>query len=192
MNTHLQESFQRNVLNGEMNIYAFFDSLKEESLEDVIGLMDWILSEFSYSDNPSLIKAVFTKLAHIRETNYFSKFEELRNEWRNTFHNQYEYLQALFLNAIQGAKCNCNIYQDGMFNVAPYQDELEILYEDTREKGPYTFQVLNLRCKICLTEWEVEVDHIYHYPHSHWRKLSKPDRDDVRSGSSTSGNSKEQ
>jgi len=179
MNTHLQENFQRKVLNGEVSIYAFFDSLKDQPITDVIGLMDWILSEISYSENPSLIKAVFSKLAHLRETKYIDQFEGLRTEWNNTYNNQYEYLHALFMNGAQGAICNCNIYQEGMFNAPPYQDELEILHETSREEGPYTFQVLNLRCKICMTEWEVEVDYIYHYPHSHWRKLSKQNRDDV-------------
>ncbi|MFW9978556.1 MAG: hypothetical protein ACFFEJ_10795 [Candidatus Thorarchaeota archaeon] len=158
-------------MSGKVRFRYFFDSLKGENIEEVIDLMSWIVSTFSYADHPELLKAAYTNLAHYRVTEHLYGFKLLREQWQDTYLSQYDYLLALFTNGLNGAICNCSVYQDGKFNVPPYQDDLDILVERKRDEGACSFDVFDVRCKICGTEWEVEVDYIYHYPHSHWRKI---------------------
>ena len=172
MNSVLQDIFRESVMSGKIGFQKFFDSLRDQDTQAVLDLMGWIVSSFSYTDDSDLVKAAYTTLAHHRVTKHLKDFESLRDRWQDTYLNQYEYLLALFDNGQNGAKCNCNVYQDGRFNAPPYQDDLVILQERKREEGPYSFDVLDVRCVICGTVWEVEIDYIYHYPHSHWRKAS--------------------
>ncbi len=172
MNSKLRKVFNEKVLSGTVEFRCFFDYLKDEDIPEVIELLSWIVSSFPYTEHPDLIGATYTKLAHYRVTKHLKDFEHLRGLWKDTYFNQYEYLLALFRNGQNGAKCNCSVYQDARFNTPPYQEDLEIIGRRTREEGPYTFDILDVRCILCNTLWEVEVDYIYHYPHSHWRKVS--------------------
>ena len=84
--------------------------------------------------------------------------------------SEYEYHLELIQNAASGAICNCNVYQDGGFNVPPYQIDLEEI--ERRFDDDSQMDLLIVKCKICETEWEVKIDYSYHYPHSHWIKKS--------------------
>ncbi|MDF1539163.1 MAG: hypothetical protein P1Q69_09685, partial [Candidatus Thorarchaeota archaeon] len=118
--------------------------------------------------NPSVVKLAFTKLAHLRNLPSFLKFKKIEDVWQNTYNAEYEYLYALFRNASKGETCNCNVYQDGRFNVPPYQDDLDEIGRDVREYESFVkTELIYVRCRICRKEWEVEVDSYYHYPHSH-------------------------
>jgi hypothetical protein len=169
----LRERFEAEVLANEDNLYSFFRSLDSENPADVIELCRDIINTINYDTNPHVVKAAFSKLAHLRDTESNPALEKLRGTWKDTYLSEYEYLVALMENAREGAICNCDVYQDGRFNVPPYQNELEETGHSSKKYDDYmTTELLYVKCRICKREWEVEIDSSYHYPHSHWR-LSK-------------------
>lgn len=173
MDALIKNSFQRDVLSGKVEVHKFFASLKDEKREEVIDFCRCVVSTYEYEVHTRIIKAAFHKLAHYRDTQSLEKLEELGERWKNTYLEEYEYLLALLRNARNGTGCNCNVYNNGTFNVPPYQDDLEIFGNDTRDRGEHMrTQIVYVRCTICKTEWEVEIDDTYHYPHSYWRKAS--------------------
>ena len=173
MDALIKDTFQRDVLSSKVGVYKFFASLKDEKQEAVIDFCRWIISTYEYDDQTTIVKAAYHKLAHYRDVQSLEKLEELSEKWKNTYLEEYEYLLAMFNNARNGAVCNCNIYNNAQFNVPPYQDDLEIFGNDTRDHGEHMrTQIVYVRCAICKTEWEVEIDDTYHYPHSYWRKTS--------------------
>jgi len=171
MISKMKQTFQEDVLSGKVEYRKFFDSIKEEPAELIIEFCQWVVSSSDYETNTRCIKAAFHLLAHLRDVASLQKLDNLQGVWKNTYLSEYEYLLELLRNAESGAICNCNVYQDGRFNVPPYQDDLELgehstrKYDDTLET-----EILSVKCKICKTVWEVEIDSSYHYPHSHWRK----------------------
>jgi len=171
MDSELIRAFQRDVIEGSMEPRKFISALKDETSESVIVFCRWVVSNYTYEKHTSIIKAVFHKLAHLRDTHSLEHLERLRQTWENTYLNEYEYLIALMENAQTGAKCNCNVYQDGKFNVPPYQDDLEKIGTGTRDHdGFIQTDLIYVLCRTCESEWEVEIDYTYHYPHSHWRR----------------------
>ena len=171
MDSTLKERFTSEVLSGDSDHYSFFRSIESEESEIILDLCRWIISTIEYNGNPSVVKAAFTKLAHLRDLTSFSELKKIEDRWQNTYNNEYEYLIALFENAAKGQRCNCDVYQDGRFNVPPYQDDLDEIGRSVREyEGHMTTELIHVRCKICKRGWEVEVDSFYHYPHSHWRR----------------------
>ena len=173
MDSKLREKLE-GVLSGEVHYLTFFRSLEHESPKDVIELCREIIGEISYDENPDVVKAAFTQLAHLRDIESYPALEALRGIWKSTYHREYEYLIALFENAASGQDCNCNVYQDGRFNAPPYQSDLERIGHHTREYNEHMkTELIYVKCKICKKEWEVEIDHSYHYPHSHWRRKGK-------------------
>ena len=170
MISKMKHSFQDDVLSGNMECRKFFDAIKDEPLEIIIEFCQWVVSSLEYETNMQCVKAAFHQLAHLRDTSSLEKLEALQEVWRNTYLSEYEYLLELLRNAESGAICNCEVYQDARFNVPPFQDDLEFVERTTREyDDTMTTELLTLKCKICETEWEVEIDSSYHYPHSHWR-----------------------
>jgi len=169
----IKDTFLSDVLSGKVGVYKFFDSLKDQKQEDVIDFCRWVISTYEYGDQTAIVKAAFHKLAHYRDVQSWAKLEELSEKWTNTYLEEYEYLLALLNNARDGAVCNCNVYNNAKFNVPPYQDDLVIFGNDTREYDEFMkTEIIYARCTLCKTEWEVEIDTTYHYPHSHWRKAS--------------------
>ncbi|TFG32027.1 hypothetical protein EU528_04590 [Candidatus Thorarchaeota archaeon] len=164
----MKQTFKDEVLSGNVECRKFFSSVEKESPEQIMEFCQWIVSSFEYDSHTECIKAAFHLLAHLRDISSLQKLKELHKIWKNTYLSEYEYLLELLLNAEGGAICNCNVYQDGGFNVPPYQVDLEEIdrkFDDTNHTD-----ILTVKCKICGTEWEVEIDYSYHYPHSHWRK----------------------
>jgi len=171
MGSELIRAFQRDVIEGSMESRKFFLSLKDEPRESAIAFCRWVVSNITYEKHPVIIKAAFDKLAHLRDIPSLEPLAQLREEWTNTYLNEYEYLIALMENAQTGAKCNCNVYQDGKFNVPPYQDDLEEIGTGKRDHdGFIQTDLIYVLCRTCESEWEVEIDYTYHYPHSHWRR----------------------
>ena len=129
------------------------------------------MSTYEYETNTPCVKAAFHLLAQLRDVSSLEKLEALQGIWKNTYLSEYEYFLELLRNAASGATCNCDVYQDGRFNVPPYQNDLEIIahgsrtYDDTMQT-----EIVTVKCKLCETMWDVEIDSSYHYPHSHWRK----------------------
>jgi hypothetical protein len=176
MASNLQERFEKEVLSGEVDYLTFFWSLDDEDSTDVIELCRGITASFEYSEKPHIVKAAFTKLAHLRDLNSYPALEQLRGVWKDTYLGEYRFLIALMENAQNGAICNCDVYQDGTFNAPPYQSELVQTGRDTKKYDEYMeTELIFVKCSLCNREWEVEIDHSYHYPHSHWR-LKKEDR----------------
>ncbi|TFH05173.1 MAG: hypothetical protein E4H14_13290 [Candidatus Thorarchaeota archaeon] len=164
----MKQTFQDEVLSGNTESYKFFDTIKEEPPKQIIEFCQWVVSSYSYKTHTECVKGAFHLLAQLRDIASLQKLKELHGVWKNTYLSEYEYLLELLLNAEAGAICNCNVYQDGGFNVPPYQVDLEEIdrkFDDTQQTDIHT-----VKCKICGTEWEVEIDYSYHYPHSHWRK----------------------
>lgn len=172
MSEHLHDIFREQVLSGKVSCREFLASIEDKNPNGLLDLMTWIVTTIPYSDNPDVIKATFDRLAHLRVTEHLKDLQQIRSQWQNTYYNEYEYLLALFENGMNGANCNCSVYQDARFNAPPFQKDLEIVGEWKREDGHYSFDIFTVRCKGCGAEWEVEVDHIYHYPHSHWKRIS--------------------
>ena len=171
MDSALIRAFQRDVIEGTMEPRKFISLLKDEPLESVIAFCRWVVSSYTYEKHTSIIKAAFHKLAHLRDVYSLEHLERLKQTWNNTYLYEYEYLLALLENAKSGAKCNCNVYQDGTYNAPPYQDDLEIIGSGQRDHdGFIQTELVYVRCRLCESEWEVEIDHFYHYPHSHWRR----------------------
>jgi len=164
MGSKLRERFIREVLSDSDNLYSFFKSLDSEESTAIQNLCKWIISTIEYNDNPGVVKEAFSKLAHLRDLPSFSELKKLESTWQNTYNNEYEYLMFLFENANKGQRCNCEVYQDGRFNVPPYQDDLDEVGRDVREYEDYMkTDLIHVKCKICKMEWEVEVDYSYHY-----------------------------
>lgn len=162
------QAFQTDVVSGKMECRKFFENLKKEPSELVIEFCRWVVSTYEYEMNSDFVKTAFHQLAHLRDIPSLMKLEQLQGIWQNTYLSEYEYLLELLRNAESGAKCNCNVYQDGGFNVPPYQIDLEEI--DRRYDADTQMDILIVKCKTCGTEWEVEIDYTYHYPHSHWIK----------------------
>ncbi|MGY5881662.1 MAG: hypothetical protein RTV31_15530 [Candidatus Thorarchaeota archaeon] len=171
MITKMKQMFQDEVLSGNVECRKFFDSLKEEQTDQLIKLCRWVVSNYEYETHTQCVKAAFHLLAHLRDTDSLTKLENIQGVWKNTYTSEFEYLLELLRNAESGAICNCDVYQDGRFNVPPYQDDLEIIEHGSR-KYDDTFETeeITVKCKLCETVWDVEIDYSYHYPHSHWRK----------------------
>lgn len=166
------QAFQTDVVSGKMECRKFFENLKKEPSELAIEFYRWVVSTYEYEMNSDFIKATFHQLAHLRDIPSLLKLERLQGIWENMYLSEYEYLLELLRNAESGAKCNCNVYQDGRFNVPPYQDDLEIIGRRTGDNDSLMqTDILTVKCNICETEWDVEIDYSYHYPHSHWRKM---------------------
>ncbi|TXT54086.1 MAG: hypothetical protein BAJATHORv1_90035 [Candidatus Thorarchaeota archaeon] len=160
------------VLTGELSPYKFFDELKDAESADVIAICEWITSNLSIKEHPSMVKLAFTKLAKRRHLPSYDKFLSLKKDWINSYYNEYQFVEALFENARKGAQCNCSVYQVSRFNVPPYQEDLERV--DEKHLDDVDFGVTHLvyvRCKDCGGIWEVGIDYMYHYPHSHWSKM---------------------
>lgn len=173
MDSELKKRFISEVLSGDNDYHSFFKSLESDTNDSILDLCRYIISTIDYADNPGVVKTAFTKLAHSRDLSFFSKFKKIRDWWQNTYINEYEYIEALFENATKGLHCNCDVYQDGRFNVPPYQNELDEIERSTRNyEGSIHTDLFHLKCTICKREWEVEVDYSYHYPHSHWRRMN--------------------
>lgn len=167
----MQQTFQEDVLSGDVECRFFFESIKDKPSGLVIEFCQWVISNYEYDMYTHCVKAAFHLLAHHRDIPSLQKLERLQGIWKNTYLSEYEYLLELLRNAESGAKCNCNVYQDGKFNVPPYQDDLEIIEHQTGDNDSLMqTDILTVKCNICETEWDVEIDYSYHYPHSHWRK----------------------
>ena len=172
MNIQLLNEFKEKVLENAEDCRRFFDSLKEKPNE-LISLCRWIISNVILDERPQIVKTAFHHLAHHRDIASFDRLLALRSTWNDTYYGEYDYLVALLENARNGAVCNCEVYSDGRFNTPPYQDDLEIIGQQSRDIENFgTIELLHIQCKICGTEWEVEIDHHYHYPHSHWRQIT--------------------
>ncbi|MGY5859261.1 MAG: hypothetical protein RTU63_07820 [Candidatus Thorarchaeota archaeon] len=168
MISKMKQTFQEDVLSGTVECRKFFDTVKEEPSEKIIEFCRWVVLSYEYESHTECVKAAFHLLAQFRDVPSLSKLQSLHGIWKNTYLSEYEYLLELLVNAESGAICNCNVYQDAGFNVPPYQVDLEELshkLDDSQDN-----EIIIVRCKICGTEWEVEIDNYYHYPHSHWRK----------------------
>ncbi len=173
MLSKMKQTFQNDVLSGNVECRKFFKTIKEEPADQVIEFCRWVVSHYEYETHTACVKEAFHLLAHLRDIPSLKKLEELQGVWKNTYLSEYEYLLELLRNAESGAKCNCNVYQDGRFNVPPYQDDLEIIGRRAGDNDSLMqTDILTVKCNICETEWDVEIDSYYHYPHSHWRKRS--------------------
>jgi hypothetical protein len=170
MAENLIRIFQKDVLEGDTDGLDFLQGLGPVPEEDLSEFFRWLIRNVEYDDNPSVVKKAYHYLASHRDISSLKPLESLKGVWQNTYLHEYEYLLALLRNAARGAKCNCAVYADTTFNVAPYQDDLEIVRQDRRDyDGFVAVDVIYVKCGICGSEWEVEVDYCYHYPHSHWR-----------------------
>ena len=171
MDSEFIQAFQRDVLPGEMHHSEFFASLKTMESVVIVDLCRWIVSNLDYDSTLQIIKAAFHELTHLRDVPSLERLEQLREKWRNTYLEEYVYLLALLRNVRDDEKCNCKAYQDSQFNVPPYQDDLEMTGRGSLNHDRYfQTELVYIKCKICGTGWEVEVDHVHHYPHSHWRR----------------------
>jgi hypothetical protein len=166
--------FRTKVLEGTEDGRKFFESLGAKEPKYIINLCRWIISDVQFEERPDIVKAAFHQLAHLRDVASLDSLLELKGRWKNTYLSEFEYLVALLENAKNGAVCNCEVYADGRFNTPPYQDDLEIIGRQSRYIENFgSIEILHIQCKICGAEWEVEIDHHYHYPHSHWRRKTK-------------------
>lgn len=171
MEESLREEIHRMILENDFEPSEFFQSIRNREHDLLLDFYKWIITTFDYESRPKLIKTAYFELARLRDHTIIDALEQLRDRWKNTYYNEYEYLMALLQNARAGAKCNCNVYQDSRYNVPPYMDDLEKIGEAQREYDEgWTTDIIIVRCRTCRTEWEVEIDYMYHYPHSHWRK----------------------
>jgi hypothetical protein len=125
MITKMKQTFQEDVLSGKVECRKFFDTIKEEPSEIIVEFCQWVVSSFDYETNTHCVKAAIHLLAHLRDVASLQKLENLQGVWKNTYLSEYEYLLELLRNAESGAICNCNVYQDGGFNVPPYQVDIE-------------------------------------------------------------------
>ena len=164
----MKQTFQEEVLSGNLECRKFFGIVEDEPAEQIIEFCRWVVSSYEYESHTHCVKAAFHLLAQLRDVPSLPKLKALHGIWKNTYLSEYEYLLELLVNAESGAICNCNVYQDGGFNVPPYQVDLEEI--DRRFDDVEQTDILTVKCKFCETLWEVEIDYSYHYPHSHWRK----------------------
>ena len=164
----MKQRFEDEVLSGEVECRTFFNSIEEEPPEIVIEFCRWVVSTFEYDSHTRCVKAAFHLLAQLRDVSSLERLEALHGVWKNTYLSEYEYHLELLRNAASGAICNCNVYQDGGFNVPPYQMDLEEIDRSLDEIQQT--DTITVKCIICGTVWDVEIDYSYHYPHSHWRK----------------------
>ena len=173
MAEQIKDEFRNSVLERLIEPSTFFKSLRNQESHKLTEFYRWVISEYNYQSDSKIVKAAFHEIAYLRDHTFLETLEQLRSIWQNTYLNEFEYILAILQNARDGAKCNCNVYQDSTFNVPPYMDDLEELGRSQRDYGEgWKMDIVFARCKICKTEWEVEIDYTYHYPHSHWRKKS--------------------
>jgi hypothetical protein len=171
MGEHTIDQFKAEVLTGQTEFAQFLDSLRGDKPALTLELCRWVISSLGMGNHARLVKYAFHYLAHQRDIGSLEKLVNLKSCWENTYYNEYEYLMALLVNAQNGANCNCNVYQESSYNVAPFQADLEQI--STEQSAPSEYiqtTTFHVRCKICNRHWAVEDS--YHYPHSHWRLTS--------------------
>ncbi|MBN2230695.1 MAG: hypothetical protein JW779_13990 [Candidatus Thorarchaeota archaeon] len=170
----LFKSFKEDVLSGKSKYYDFFTAVKSGTPEVMTEFFREIVTYVKYQKHPKIVKDAFRELVQLRDIIVLEKLRQLMPIWKDSYYMEYAYLLALLENASSGKRCNCDIYKDSTYNVAPYQEELEIIGRDNhRYDDHFETQIVYVRCRICTREWEVEIDDSYHYPHSHWRPKQK-------------------
>ncbi|MBD3408104.1 MAG: hypothetical protein GF411_18430 [Candidatus Lokiarchaeota archaeon] len=172
MLSKLIRSLEEGLQSGEFKPHKFFDRLIEYSSSDRIAFCKWVVDKISFEDHSTVVKLAFTHLALLRHLPSYETFLSFESRWTNTYHNQYQFLKALFENGKNGADCNCAVYHNGRFNTPPYQEDLEIIEEKHLDDVDFGItHLVYVRCIGCGKKWEVGLDYIYHYPHSHWSPL---------------------
>ncbi|NWF96017.1 MAG: hypothetical protein HXY34_07715 [Candidatus Thorarchaeota archaeon] len=149
---------------------------KRAPQEEVLELCMWLICSAEGRANWALFSAASHEITAIRNHTVLERLMALREELKGddsvqeVIRSEVDYMVAILLNAREGAPCNCRVYEDSTYNVSPYQEDLEVLGESVNDYGEgYRFRVLTVRCMICGRAYDVEIDDLYHYPHSHWR-----------------------